>query len=274
MATAFHGEPPEPHYVVDHIDSNCRNNRPENLRWLTRLENALLNPVTRKKIEYLCGSVEAFLKNPSMLNDLRTDPSFDWMRAVTTQEAENHRRRMLLFANTEEQPVRHRGPIDYKRWFEKGAFKPLQKWEAGLAGEPGLEFASTPWCGKYMWHDDVRFPCCPQQLGTDPLVDYVQSLQVDAVFAYCDADGLTGGHAHPDMVVVTWVLEGESSFVVMCSRPDSKWSLVGVTLNDRSHFIHFHLGSYGNFGEAERAMSVKRPADFWKDAYAGARGPV
>ena len=64
VATAFHGEPPDPKYVVDHIDTNCRNNRPENLRWLTRLENALNNPVTRKKIIYLCGSLEAFLENP------------------------------------------------------------------------------------------------------------------------------------------------------------------------------------------------------------------
>jgi len=83
VATAFHGEPPDPQCVVDHIDSNCRNNRPANLRWLTRLENALNNPTTRKKIEYLCGSIEAFLENPSMLNDLQVDPSYSWMRTVT-----------------------------------------------------------------------------------------------------------------------------------------------------------------------------------------------
>ena len=43
VATAFHGGPPNPLYVVDHIDTNCRNNRPENLRWVSRLENALNN---------------------------------------------------------------------------------------------------------------------------------------------------------------------------------------------------------------------------------------
>src|SRR5688500_1277327 len=30
VATAFHGALPDPRHVVDHIDSNCRNNRPEN----------------------------------------------------------------------------------------------------------------------------------------------------------------------------------------------------------------------------------------------------
>ena len=47
VAFAFHGNPPTDQHVVDHIDTNRRNNRPENLRWLTRLENALNNPITR-----------------------------------------------------------------------------------------------------------------------------------------------------------------------------------------------------------------------------------
>ncbi len=33
-------------YVVDHIDTNRQNNRIENLRWLTKLENVLLNPIS------------------------------------------------------------------------------------------------------------------------------------------------------------------------------------------------------------------------------------
>ena len=50
VATAFHGVAPTPQHVVDHIDTNRRNNRPENLRWITKLENILLNPITVKKI--------------------------------------------------------------------------------------------------------------------------------------------------------------------------------------------------------------------------------
>lgn len=46
VAWAFLGNPPSSQHVVDHIDTNRRNNRPENLRWLTKLENALNNPNT------------------------------------------------------------------------------------------------------------------------------------------------------------------------------------------------------------------------------------
>lgn len=88
VATAFHGAAPTPQHVVDHIDTNRQNNRPENLRWLTKLENILLNEFTRKKIEYLCGSVENFLQDPSQLNAFcDMDRNFSWMRAVTKEEA-------------------------------------------------------------------------------------------------------------------------------------------------------------------------------------------
>ena len=41
VAFAFLGEHDSKKYVVDHIDTNRCNNRPDNLRWFTRLENAL-----------------------------------------------------------------------------------------------------------------------------------------------------------------------------------------------------------------------------------------
>ena len=90
VATAFHGTNDSKVYVVDHIDTNRCNNRPENLRWLTKLENVLLNDITRNKIEFICGSIESFLKNPSQLNGYEShDNNFKWMRSVTKEEAEN-----------------------------------------------------------------------------------------------------------------------------------------------------------------------------------------
>ena len=90
VAIAFLGEPPTKQHVVDHIDTNRQNNRPENLRWLTKLENILLNPITKAKIEYWCGSVEIFLADPSQLRGHENeDANFAWMRAVSPTEAQN-----------------------------------------------------------------------------------------------------------------------------------------------------------------------------------------
>jgi hypothetical protein len=90
VATAFHGARDSKVYVVDHIDTNRQNNRPDNLRWVTRLENILNNEITRKKVELICGSVEAFLENPRLLfGHEKDDKNFTWMRNVTKEEAQN-----------------------------------------------------------------------------------------------------------------------------------------------------------------------------------------
>ena len=88
VAVAFLGEAPSKEYVVDHIDTNRQNNRTENLRWVTRLENILLNPITTKKLELACGcSIEEVLNNISILKDKNLPVECKWMRTVTVEEA-------------------------------------------------------------------------------------------------------------------------------------------------------------------------------------------
>lgn len=89
VATAFLGESPTPQHVVDHIDTNRQNNRPENLRWVTKLENAMLNDITRKKLEWICGcSIEEIVKDWSIIQDKNLPPNIAWMKTVTKEEAE------------------------------------------------------------------------------------------------------------------------------------------------------------------------------------------
>ena len=89
VASAFLGDPPSKQHVVDHIDTNRQNNRPENLRWVTRLENIVLNDITRTKLEKLCNrSIEEILSDLSILREKQLTPQFDWMKVVSKEEAE------------------------------------------------------------------------------------------------------------------------------------------------------------------------------------------
>lgn len=105
VATAFHGVPRFKDPIAHHIDNNKQNNRPENLMWVTRLENIILDPITSKKIALVCGSVEAFLDNPSKFRDKFQEPNNSWMRAVTKQEAKVCLERMLEWAKSDKLPT-------------------------------------------------------------------------------------------------------------------------------------------------------------------------
>jgi hypothetical protein len=104
IAIAFHGEPPTKEHVVDHIDTNKQNNRPENLRWVTRLENVLLNPATVKRIESICKcSIEEFITNPKKYRDLLSNAPTDirWMRTVSREEAQESLKNLTNWAKSD-----------------------------------------------------------------------------------------------------------------------------------------------------------------------------
>lgn len=273
VATAFHGDPPDPKYVVDHIDTNCRNNRPENLRWLTRLENALKNPVTRKKIEYLCGSIEAFLENPSILNDLRRDPSYSWMRTVTKEEAQNCKARMAVWANSETKIENRSNGSNVTGSFAKRAYKPLNKYEVGFGREPGLDVSKTLWCATYMFAPNV-FPLCPESFLTDQLEEYFENIKAGEVFAYTDAN-----EQQPELCFVLKVFSAiiqkdKKAILVLCERSDTKWIIVGVELYQKNKwFIHYNLGVFLSKEEAEEGLLDKRKLsieEFYDEGYKNA----
>ena len=88
VANAFLGEAPTKEHVVDHINTNKQDNRPENLRWVTKLENIILNPITCKKIMWMTGkTIDYVLQHIEILHDLNLSPDIQWMRTVTLRKA-------------------------------------------------------------------------------------------------------------------------------------------------------------------------------------------
>ncbi len=91
VCSAFHGSPPTDQHVVDHIDTNRANNRPENLRWVSRFENVLLNPISARRIELVYRSIEAFFENPQRVQGSTDFPDVSWMRTVPEDELFYHK---------------------------------------------------------------------------------------------------------------------------------------------------------------------------------------
>ena len=195
VATAFHGPAPSEQHVVDHIDTNRQNNRPENLRWLTKLENILNNEITRKRIELICGSIEAFLENPSLLYGHETeDRNFSWMRNVTREEARISLARLTKWAKN---PAKAQGGALGDWIFQdtpKSGSDNTIKFNESIfidteEEEEELEFKTqslTPNAIQINWKYPENFPCCPQQFSGNPLEAYMANLKEGCLFSTND----------------------------------------------------------------------------------------
>ena len=178
VALAFYGEPPTKEHITDHIDTNRQNNRPENLRYLTRLENALLNPITRSKIEYYCGSIRAFLENPQILRNItfeNNDKNIEWMRNVSVEEAQNCLTNLQHLSSQKSKP--HSVATNKMgEWIYKPIYP--QKIDAYH-----IKAISPNTAIQRFWNTPTEFPLCPKQAGETPLEDYFKNLKKNAIFA-------------------------------------------------------------------------------------------
>lgn len=265
VCTAYRGEPVEDINVVDHIDTNRCNNRPSNLRWVTRLENTLNNSITRAKIELICGSVEAFLKNPNLLQGYESEnANFKWMRAVTPEESERSLKRWKEWAA---KPVDERMPKGNGagEWlYEKGASKvesktqrrsqyvgPYNSYAEHIAAieemnkiehekQYGLKDSLTPGAKQLEWKTPTEFLCCPTGNQERTLDVYLNNLTKGKVFTRTQyGDGGT--------IKDVGINSEDNALYVLTENgnPIKPWALCKITL-ENSFFIHKNEGSFFN----------------------------
>jgi hypothetical protein len=200
VATAFHGLGPSSEYVVDHIDTNRQNNRPENLRWVTRLENILLNPITLARIEFAYGSLDAFFANPGAAQV----PNLEWMRTVTKEEAEQCKQRLLGWAKKGQ--VRKGGRLS--EWLFKRFPKPpvVEFPEPKPRDIPSLTASAI----QRQWRTPTAFPQCPEAVSVEALKDYLERLPKGALFA---------SNAHGDSFVEEAAIGPDGILSIVCRVP-------------------------------------------------------
>ena len=88
VATAFCGEAPSNQHVIDHINNDKQDNRPINLRWVTKLEKILLDEFTQVMIEHLTGvDVYEFLDNINKYRYYIGSSHLSWMTNMRPEKA-------------------------------------------------------------------------------------------------------------------------------------------------------------------------------------------
>ena len=252
VATAFLGEPPTSEHVVDHIDTNRRNNRPENLRWLTRLENALNNPITCARIIHACGSIEAFIANPSILqNSTVKDPNFTWMRTVSPEEAGACRDRLEEWAKSDGMASGGSlGEWVFKRRTDAIFRVPIER-PTHYEEVSDLVMSKTQGAAQRHWRTPSEFPSCPQDVGTDPIATYVANIKAGAIFSRND---------YSESIVLDSAVNGQSILVITESKSESSikpWAVAKITYED-GLYIHESVGSFFTEEGARKTFTIKQ----------------
>lgn len=230
VATAFYGEKDSKVYVVDHIDTNRCNNRAENLRWRTRLENALLNEDTCRKITYLCGGdIMEFIKDPSCLKDPAKDPDISWMRTVSAEEAKAAWARVqsmnskpktntLLKEHVENEELKKQEQAEAMVWYRtqnNDWHFTAPKQPVNNTPDPVFTKAAFPQNALQKdWKTPTEFPCCPTETTETPLKDYYNNLAVGNIFS----QNRYGEYAVLDYVIIE---NGKTLVVVTKSCQDN-----------------------------------------------------
>jgi len=293
VATAFHGPEPSSEYVVDHIDTNRLNNRPDNLRWVTRLENILLNPITRTRIELAYGSLEAFFANPGA----STIPNWEWMRVVTKEQAEESRKRLLEWAETGrngnggtlglwvyEPRIAEAGEnlttsdavqlmAAQREALEVPAFDfPVADRDVRIPGAvsrtPVIEpvpldtVSLTASAFQRKWRTPTEFPHCPATVADGALLEYLARLVPGTVF--------TRSRYGENIVVVAAICPDNNILNVVCSMPPGSvkgWSHAKVYVED-DQFCHESDGTYFTHEGAMKAhcLAIGAPTDAYEES--------
>lgn len=254
VAYAFIGEPPTEKHVVDHIDTNRQNNRPENLRWLTRLENALNNTITRARIENICGSIEAFIENPSILSGHeKVDPNFKWMRTVSPAEAKASYRRLLKWA--EKRPKSKGGKLgewiyqESKQSIAINEMFDIFKKQAVVDEYDSL----TPNVVQVNWKTPTKFPLCPQETYEKPLEEYKKRLLHGQVFCT--------NQYNDSIVLDSDLVDNGKALYIMCRSCNEQvikpWSLIEVRYKNELYY-HKSIQTYFYEDGAKKYFTIAK----------------
>lgn len=237
VATAFYGARSTIEYVVDHIDSNKRNNRPSNLRWVTRFENAVLNEATRKKIEFKTGvSIFEFLENPAAYRHRLDTPDVEWMRVVSEEEAKNCLENMKKWAALESVPPEKQNPSrKIGEWIYQPHSTTTGSCPPTHTPPSNIIDSLTALAKQKDWTTPTQFNCCPDEIVGDPIDCYFKQLSEGAVFAT---------NQYGESTILKVAITPNHEIVAITTTSSIKPYAVAKITFENGYYLHSSLGMF------------------------------
>ncbi len=240
VATAFHGEQPSDKHVVDHFDTNRQNNRPENLRWVTRLENILLNPKTLSKILYLYGSIDNFFLDPSKPLYGVLSKNFEWMGVVTKEESDYTRNNLLNRAKE--------GKLSGEGKLSEWAYSNINQRKEEYKEQNLLVQSLSPNVIQKSWKIPSEFPNCPKSIDETSLIIYKERLTKGKVFSK--------NKYGESIVENSEINESTNELLVITSGGNIKPYILAKIYIVESNFIHESIRSFFTLNGAQKQFNL------------------
>ncbi|KWW30817.1 MAG: hypothetical protein AUK63_796 [bacterium P3] len=272
VATAFYGENDSKVYVVDHIDTNRCNNRAENLRWLTRLENALLNEDTCRKITYLCGGdIMKFINNPSCLHDLAQDPDISWMRTVTAEEAKTAYARVQSMRiqqprnihselHIENEDLKRKEQAEAMEWYRTQNNWRFTAPKQPIYSTPDPVFTKAAYPETALqkdWKTPTEFICCPIESTETPLQDYYNNLTIGKLFSR---------NKYTEHTVFDFALMDNDKILIIATKDSNPNAIKHFGLLKVYHsgiqFIHESISTYFEENGVRKYFNIEQGLDW------------
>lgn len=191
--------------------------------------------MTAKRIARVCGSVEAFLADPSKFRYKFQEPNVKWMCTVSIQEAQISLERMLAWAKSDKRPS---GGSLGKWIFYRDT---LQNQHVETIPEvPDIIMSKTLNAAQRNWRVPSEFPCCPQENAEEPITAYSEKLKTGSVFCRNDVfSSLVSKSAisydRQSLYVISESTEGKNAL-----KP---WALAKITY-ENGLFVHTSLHNF------------------------------